>query len=125
VVQLLLLHENCIWVTVFVSLPKSVSVVEALVVYVAHALILIVHVGLVVSSMIESVILPVRLFHASLNCIYTVLVPSVLINVHHVLLTRFTQLLQDPVPLLENHIWTGPQLSVQVIFVNVTLVPLT
>jgi len=56
VVQLLLLHENCILVTVLVSLALNVNVVHALVVYVAQALILIVHVGKVVSLIVDIVL---------------------------------------------------------------------
>ena len=55
-VQLLLLHENCILVTVLVSLALNVNVVHALVVYVAQALILIVHVGKVVSLIVDIVL---------------------------------------------------------------------
>ena len=84
---------------------------------------LIVVFGFTVSNIIVLVILLVVLFQPSLNCIYTVLVPFVLVNVHPVLLAIFVHPLQF-VQLLENLIWIGVHASVHVIFVNNTLVPL-
>lgn len=76
-------------------------------------------VGPVLSRYIVSVKFPVALPPASANCIYTVAVPLLMGSVHPVLLVSGAHPLRL-VPLLENLIWRGVQVSVPVIFVSHT-----